>query len=104
LGLSSDYEVTTPELMTAGLGVGPGLRPGLPNDHLSAGPKCLQTSPPCPGPGAGSMLAEVKAEDRCAQRPPLPASCQIGRQSHNPSTSGDTRGVPVPRWAPTTQG
>ncbi|XP_073917151.1 protein KRBA1 isoform X2 [Castor canadensis] len=69
----------------------------------SGGPKCLQTSPPCPGPGAGSMLAEVKAEDRCAQRPPLPASCQIGRQSHNPSTSGDTRGVPVPRWAPTTQ-
>ncbi|KAF6276050.1 KRAB-A domain containing 1 [Rhinolophus ferrumequinum] len=70
----------------------------------SGGPRPLQTSPPCPGPGA-----VVKMEDGWAQSPPMPASCQLGKRTHSPSPTGslggdgDTSGVRVPSWGPTTQ-
>lgn len=64
----------------------------------------LQTPPPHPGHAAGSVLATVKVEDGWAQSPPVPASCQLSRQSHSPYSTGDTREVRVPRWGPLTLG
>ncbi|XP_074171265.1 protein KRBA1 isoform X4 [Rhinolophus sinicus] len=71
---------------------------------LPTGPRPLQTSPPCPGPGA-----VVKMEDGWAQSPPVPASCQLGKRTHSPSPTGslggdgDTSGVRMPSWGPTAQ-
>ncbi|KAM5205711.1 protein KRBA1 isoform 8-T9 [Hipposideros larvatus] len=70
----------------------------------SGGPRPLQTSPPCPVPGA-----VVKTEDGWAQSPPVPASCQLGKRTHSPSPTGslggdgDTGRVRVPSWVPTAQ-
>lgn len=72
-----------------------------PGKRNSGGMRALQT-PPHPGHAAGSVLAMVKVEDGWAQSPPVPASCQLSRQSHSPYSTGDTREVRVPRWGPLT--
>lgn len=46
------------------------------------------------------MLTTVKVEDGWAQSPPVPASCQLGRQGYSSHSIGDNREVRVPRWGP----
>ncbi|XP_063143022.1 protein KRBA1 isoform X6 [Rattus norvegicus] len=66
----------------------------------SLGMRHLQTPPPHPSHGAGNMLTTVKVEDGWAQSPPVPASCQLGRQGYSSHSIGDNREVRVPRWGP----
>ncbi|KAL6074768.1 hypothetical protein STEG23_019074, partial [Scotinomys teguina] len=72
-----------------------------PGKRSSGGMRCPQT-PLRRNHGAGSMLAVVKVEDGWVQSPPVPASCQLSRQSHGPYFTGDSREVRVPRWGPMT--
>lgn len=60
----------------------------------------LQTPPPHSGHAPASVLTTVKVEDGWTQNPPVPASCQLSRQSHSPYSTGDSREVRVPRWGP----
>ncbi|XP_063143027.1 protein KRBA1 isoform X12 [Rattus norvegicus] len=71
-----------------------------PGKRHSGGMRHLQTPPPHPSHGAGNMLTTVKVEDGWAQSPPVPASCQLGRQGYSSHSIGDNREVRVPRWGP----
>ncbi|GAB1290781.1 Protein KRBA1 [Apodemus speciosus] len=77
---------------------------GDPGKGHSGEPGRLQTPPPRPSHGAGSMLATVKVEDGWAQSPPAPASCQLSRQGFSSYPPGDSREGRVPRWGPMTLG
>ncbi|XP_055277449.1 protein KRBA1 isoform X7 [Moschus berezovskii] len=77
----------------------------------SGGLRPLQTSPPGPGPGAGSVPSAVKVEDSWPQGPPEPTSCQLNKRHHGPSAASSPRNVRdtapaqvrVPSWGPAAQ-
>ncbi|XP_066219088.1 protein KRBA1 isoform X3 [Saccopteryx leptura] len=83
---------------------------GVADPQLQEGPGAWKRNPgeprplqaPPPGPGSGCVLS-VKMEDGWAQSPPVPASCQLRKQTRSLQGNGDTSGVRGPNWGPAAQ-
>ncbi|XP_066118661.1 protein KRBA1 isoform X10 [Saccopteryx bilineata] len=83
---------------------------GVADPQLQEGPGAWKRNPgeprplqaPPPGPGSGCVLS-VKMEDGWAQSPPVPASCQLRKQTRSLQGNGDTSGVRGPNGGPAAQ-